>query len=438
MPDLPHTAAAQAILDANWNGKFTKPAPSLYPHQWNWDAGFITIGLATYDWERAVLDLRHLFQGQWKNGLLPHIVFGDDPDARYFPGPEFWQSERSPQAPQRATSGITQPPVFGFTLWWLYQRATDQVRALEVLEEFYPKVVHLHEYLYTHRDPHTEGLVYICHPWEPGTDNSPTWDKALARLDTSQLSIPPYERKDLQNPKAAAHRPTQEDYDRYVYLVDLFRRCQYDDQEIAQQCPFLIQDPLFNGLLIFSNECLIKIGQLLGKDTSTLQAWNQKSIARMNAKLWNPASGLYDAYDLVADERIPIQTSSGLIPLVAGVPNAQQAKQMVSCLQSARFTQEDMFLCPTYNLQASDLNYEKYWRGPVWINMNWLLYYGLRRYQFLQTAERIKADTLTLIDRYGFYEYFDPRRTVAAKEGYGTAQFSWSAACYLDWNAGTF
>ena len=44
-------------------------------------------------------------------------------------------------------------------------------------------------------------------------------------MDISQLEIPPYERKDpLQNPKAAKHRPTQEDYDRYVYLVDLFRR----------------------------------------------------------------------------------------------------------------------------------------------------------------------------------------------------------------------
>ena len=86
--------SAKETLLSNHNGRFTKPAPNLYPHQWNWDAGFISIGLAHYDWDRAVQEFQHLFSGQWKNGMLPHIVFGDDPEARYFPGPEFWQSER--------------------------------------------------------------------------------------------------------------------------------------------------------------------------------------------------------------------------------------------------------------------------------------------------------------------------------------------------------
>ncbi len=35
--------AAKAVLRSNILGKFTKPAPSLYPHQWNWDAGFIAL-----------------------------------------------------------------------------------------------------------------------------------------------------------------------------------------------------------------------------------------------------------------------------------------------------------------------------------------------------------------------------------------------------------
>ena len=35
---------AQKILDGNWTGHYTKPSPTLYPHQWNWDSGFIAIG----------------------------------------------------------------------------------------------------------------------------------------------------------------------------------------------------------------------------------------------------------------------------------------------------------------------------------------------------------------------------------------------------------
>ncbi len=101
---------ARAVLDANWMGHATKPAPGLYPHQRSWDAAFIAIGYAHYDQERAQQELRSLFAGQWNNGPLPHIVFSPDATA-YFPGPEFWQTERSRHAPvERATSGIVQPP----------------------------------------------------------------------------------------------------------------------------------------------------------------------------------------------------------------------------------------------------------------------------------------------------------------------------------------
>ncbi|MCB0613570.1 MAG: hypothetical protein KDC75_09690, partial [Phaeodactylibacter sp.] len=175
---------AKGVLENNWNGTFTKPAPSLYPHQWNWDAGFIAIGNAHYNMDRAEADLRHLFSAQWATGLLPQIVFGDDPNARYFPGPDFWQADRSPNAPKSPrTSGITMPPVHGFVLWRIYEIAQDKQRAKAFLKEMYPKVMSLHRYLYQYRDPHEEGLVYIRHPWEGGTDNSPIWDSALKRMD---------------------------------------------------------------------------------------------------------------------------------------------------------------------------------------------------------------------------------------------------------------
>ncbi len=40
---------AKTILNNNWLGKSTKPAPDLYPHQWNWDSGFIAIGYSGYN-----------------------------------------------------------------------------------------------------------------------------------------------------------------------------------------------------------------------------------------------------------------------------------------------------------------------------------------------------------------------------------------------------
>ncbi len=427
--------SAEEALHTNWNGTFTKPAPSLYPHQWNWDAGFIAIGNAHIHMDRAEAELRHLFSAQWANGLLPQIVFGEDPQARYFPGPDFWQSQRAPQAPgSPRTSGITMPPVHGLVLWRIYEIAEDKQRAEAFLREMFPKVVKLHRYLYEYRDPHEEGLVYIRHPWEGGTDNSPIWDSALQRMDMAKLDIPAYERKDLQNPKSAEHRPTKDDYDRYVYLVDLFRRYNYDDEAIYKECPFLIQDPLFNGLLAWSNECLIRIGGMLKEDVAEIIQWQELTHYSMNDKLWDEERGLYNAYDLRNDELIPVHTSSGLMPLCGDVPTQEQAEQMLLTLESEMFggKRDDIYLCPTYSLLAEDVNFKKYWRGPVWINMNWLLYHGLRRYDMDEMAERVRQHSLELLDKYGMYEYFDPRKSETEEAACGTHTFSWSAALGLD------
>ncbi|MBW2324456.1 MAG: hypothetical protein JRF41_13280 [Deltaproteobacteria bacterium] len=78
---------AQKILDGNWTGHYTRPSP----HQWNWDSGFIAIGYAHYNQDRAMREIRSLFDHQWPNGMIPQIVFNPDALGNYFPEPDFWQ-----------------------------------------------------------------------------------------------------------------------------------------------------------------------------------------------------------------------------------------------------------------------------------------------------------------------------------------------------------
>src|SRR4029450_4805258 len=83
--------SATAVLDANWAHDHMVPSRRLYPHQWSWDAAFIAIGLGYVRPQRAWADLRTLFEAQWPDGRVPHIVF--DPtvaEGDYFPGPGFW------------------------------------------------------------------------------------------------------------------------------------------------------------------------------------------------------------------------------------------------------------------------------------------------------------------------------------------------------------
>ena len=91
---------AKAILSLNWTGEYTQPGPRLYPHQWSRDSAFVAIAYVHYNSGRAEKELRHLFEAQLSNGVLPQIVF--NPRFRdYFPGPSFWNADESPNAPKR-------------------------------------------------------------------------------------------------------------------------------------------------------------------------------------------------------------------------------------------------------------------------------------------------------------------------------------------------
>jgi hypothetical protein len=73
------------VLSRNDLGGGTKAAPDLYPHQWSWDTGFIAVGLANLDTARAARGLLTLFEHQWKNGMVPHIVFSPEAPAGLLP-----------------------------------------------------------------------------------------------------------------------------------------------------------------------------------------------------------------------------------------------------------------------------------------------------------------------------------------------------------------
>src|SRR5918993_4490085 len=132
------TRRAKMVLDFNWAGSYTQPDPRLYPHQWSWDSAFIAIGYARYKPDRAMQELRHLFESQWTNGLLPQIVFNPQ-FGEYFPGPNFGHAERSPYAPRhRKTSGVVQPPLHATATLRVYRCTKDDGQAQAFLKEALP------------------------------------------------------------------------------------------------------------------------------------------------------------------------------------------------------------------------------------------------------------------------------------------------------------
>ena len=195
---------ARTVLHLNDAGEFTKPSPRQYPHQWNWDAAFIALGLSHYDVPRAITEVHSLLRAQWRDGMVPHIIYHTG-KSDYFPPPEFWQTENFAYAGTVASSALTQPPVLATMVWLIHERTPS----IDFLREVFSQLVAWHRWLHTSRDVDGTGLTCLIHPWESGMDNSPLWADALDRITPTDL--PPFKRRDTVH-VAADERPLAPDY----------------------------------------------------------------------------------------------------------------------------------------------------------------------------------------------------------------------------------
>jgi glycogen debranching enzyme len=258
-------------------------------------------------------------------------------------------------------------------------------------------------------------------------DNSPLWDEALARISPERDAIPDYERVDLDFVDAD-QRPTEAEYDRYAFLVKLYRDCGYDSERIRDECPFVVHDVLFNSLLVQANRDLADIARVLGDDPGPFEAWAERTAAGLDAKLWDDGEGSYGDYDVRADERVRAQTAGAFSPLFAGIPTRDRAGQLKARLMASTVAVDGVGRVVT-SVAPGDANFDPalYWRGPVWPMINWVVQAGLHRYGFTDEAEEIRGALLELVRREGFWEHYNAQ----TGRGQGTEQLSWTAALVL-------
>lgn len=427
---------ALAVLRLNDLGGWTKPAPRLYPHQWSWDSAFIAIGLAHVDPDRALKELESLFGAQWTDGRVPHIVFnpkGHD----YFPGPERWATAEAtvaaPKLPR--TSGIVQPPVHAIAALRVVQAVGGQ-DLLPRMRQLYPKLLAWHRYLATNRDPEGSGLITVVHPWESGTDNSPRWDIPLQAVAVGDLA--PYQRHDLKHVADASERPTQAEYDRYLWLVQLLIEAGYDDRRALPAHPFQVKDTLMTAIFALANDALAKVAALLGVpagERDQILNWRDRACQGVLAA-WDEETGLTLDRNVLTGQLIPVQTCAGLSPVVLPTAPRGTLDRTVSTLFGPSFAGAAGLAEPVVLSTAPGspgFRPRTYWRGPSWPIVNWLFWYGLRRHGYTAEAANLRAANLRLLQREDarFGEYFDP----FTAEPLGSLDQSWTAAVALDWLA---
>jgi hypothetical protein len=410
---------AVAVLRRNDVAGYTKPSGRLYPHQWNWDSAFIAMGLAHVDWPRAVQEVESLLAGRWINGMIPHIRY--NPAVKdYAPGPEWWPGTPVAESGQ-ITSGISQPPVLPSAVievgllqgdvearhrWW--------ARLFTPLRE---------SLLYFTRERTVAGnpLIVVAHPWESGADNSPRWDFATGRgFHPSR----PYRRVDTTVVDPTV-RPTARDYDLYMFLVELIAAGRYDLRAYLPKTPFAVYDALFNAVWYRAALDLNRMAAMLGRppaiEPETLVAFREA----YHQTLWNEGAGLFRDYDVHAGQSLPVDTVAGLMAIYGTLVDPGQARRMITayrdrCSACLRF--------PSVPPNQRGFDPVKYWRGPVWVSINWMLIRGLQSLGLAAEAGEARTQTLDLVARKGFYEYFH----AYSGEGLGGGDFSWTAALAID------
>ncbi len=433
---LAMAARAAYVLRGNSGGGMTKAAPDLYPHQWSWDAAFVAAGLAHLDVARACTELDGLFAGQWRTGMLPHIIFDAD-ELDYFPGPERWAcatfAADAPTAPQ--TSGICQPPVHALAVERIMsiaeRRGGDSAEtAASWLAGAYPRLLEWHRYLATHRDPDGEGLLTIYHGWESGMDNSPRWDAVYAGVTVGD-TLPPYQRRDTAVVTDHSQRPSKSEYDRYLWILEELKRADYEDTRIRASASFLSTDVFMSAIFAAANEALARLAVRVGAGEADELREYAARFRRGVAASVDERSGLATDRNLRTGEPMPVETVAGFAPLLCGGLDDAAESRLLALLESRRWTgHPDLkhHVIPSTSLESSDFRPRTYWRGPSWPLVNWLFAWMLHHRGQVEVAARLRGAALAELGDGALAEYYEP----ITGEPLGSFDQSWTAAAALD------
>jgi glycogen debranching enzyme len=264
---------------------------------------------------------------------------------------------------------VTKPPLLAWAAWKLYEVDGDR----EFLDEIYEPVVRWNRWWFEHNDPECNGLCRYEHPYSSGLDDSPLWDSGMP-----------------------------------------------------------VESPDLSTYLCLQMEGLSKMADALGQ-AAEAREWMERAdtlAALMIERMWDKRTGYFWALHQGTQpaSRVDVRTPFNLLPLITGRMPGEIASRLIDHL-----TQEfwPRYPIPTVALDDPSYNPNLMWRGPTWINVNYLFIDGLQRIGQAKLARELRHRTLKLICRHGdIYEYYNPES--GAHPPGAAPTFGWSAALFID------
>ena len=407
--------AKKTLLD-NRKKNYTLPTNNkLYPAQWNWDSAFIALGYSYFNLNYALKEIQTLLKGQWKDGMVPHILFHNI-NNNYYPNHTAWNCGNKIHS-----SGITQPPVLATILKEILSNNKINKKQILIVKNIVKKIKKYHEWFIKYRDPKQTGLVSILHPWESGYDNSPIWDSPMEKVAVEKNLK--YKRVDNKviNPE---FRPHNTDYDRYVTIKNKLKKYNYNPKTVFKLSLFNVVDIGFNSIFLKANKDLIILLDQFKLDKTIINKYI-KITEKNLLKLYDKKKQTFFSKDLKNNRRIYVPSISNYFVLFADIDNTLINNKLVKNLK--KHNAKSRYFFSSIKPNHKTFEEKRYWRGPIWINCNWLIYKGLKN-KDKNFSEKVKKKTIQIIEKKGFYEYFSCKTA----KPMGAQNFSWSAALYLD------
>ena len=380
--------------------EYSIPSAGRYHWQWFWDSCFHIIALARLDPKMAVAELETLLIPQREDGFIGHLTYWGRRGAVM--SVIYGQSRMGEW--RRRHSGMIQPPVLAHALEELWLQTGES----SLLTRFLPKVRAFYEWLGRERDADGSGLIGIVSPYEAGTDNNPSFDRALG----------------VSNPSRAGVLWANRKLDWY----NIFRAGNFDYRTAVKRDRFVVIDPFMNAVYADAWSSIQKMHDALEQEELSASAgeYAAKTTAALNERCWDDQRGHY-VY-LHSAEQIPDTTLSvgAIFPLIlAGNPNDRIASVMERYV-----TNPDHFWrpFPIPSVAASEDSYDAeseamIWRGPLCMNLNWLLARGFKSHGYEEVSRTISERSKEAAFK-DFREFYSPE----TGRGMRGTMFGWATA----------